>query len=92
MVYEPVDKFGCLCYTIPQYGIFGGTRMPIYEYSCAACGERFELFVRSASQQNAPTCPKCGSPKVQKAVSLFGVGGAAGGSKAGAPSCGPGPV
>jgi putative FmdB family regulatory protein len=66
--------------------------MPIYEYCCAECGERFEVFVRSVSKQAALTCPKCGSPKVQKAISLFGVGGAGGDSKASAVSCGPGPV
>lgn len=61
--------------------------MPIYEYQCNECGERFELFVRSSVQRGAPTCPKCGSPKVQKAISLFGVGGADGGSKSSAASC-----
>jgi len=66
--------------------------MPIYEYRCAECGERFELFVRSSSKQTVPACPKCGSPKVEKAISLFGVGGADGGSRASAASCGPGPV
>ncbi len=65
--------------------------MPIYEYRCAECGERFELFVRSAAGQTAPTCPRCGSPKVQKAISLFGVSGTGGGSKASAASCVAGP-
>ena len=46
--------------------------MPIYEYQCEECHERFELFVRSSAQQATPTCPKCGSGKVSKAVSLFG--------------------
>ncbi|MDY6877183.1 MAG: zinc ribbon domain-containing protein [Chloroflexota bacterium] len=66
--------------------------MPIYEYRCAECGERFELFVRSAAKQPEPTCPKCGSHKAQKAISLFGVGGAGGGSKISAASCGSGPT
>ena len=66
--------------------------MPIYEYQCDECGERFELFVRSAAQRKVPTCPKCGSQRVCKAISLFGVGGAGGSSKSSAPSCGPGPV
>jgi hypothetical protein len=34
----------------------------------------FELFIRSLSQAAEPTCPKCGSPRVKKAISLFGVG------------------
>jgi putative FmdB family regulatory protein len=63
--------------------------MPVYEYRCAECGEQFELFLRSASQTKAPTCPKCGSGKVKKAISLFGVGGASGSNRASAASCGP---
>lgn len=49
--------------------------MPIYEYRCEECDERFEVFVRSAAQQAAPACPRCGSGEVKRAVSLFGVGG-----------------
>ncbi len=64
--------------------------MPIYEYRCDECGERFELFVRSSAQRDNPVCPKCGSPKVQKAISLFGVGGPGGSSKPSAASCGTG--
>jgi putative FmdB family regulatory protein len=65
--------------------------MPLYEYRCDKCGRSFELLVRSASQQNEPKCPHCGSPRVTKAISLFGVGGGGGGSALSA-SCGPGPV
>lgn len=66
--------------------------MPIYEYHCDKCGENFELFVRSASQRGEPECPRCGSTKVKKAISLFGVGGTGGDSQASAASCGPGPI
>lgn len=66
--------------------------MPIYEYRCDECGEKFELLVRSVARQTAPTCPKCGSPQVQKNISLFGIGSAGLGSQASAASCGPGPV
>jgi putative FmdB family regulatory protein len=62
--------------------------MPIYEYRCEECGERFELFVRSLSRQFEPTCPKCGSKRVSKSVSLFGVSGASGSTSAS--TCGPG--
>jgi len=65
--------------------------MPIYEYRCEACGENFDLFVRSLTQQKEPKCPHCGSTNVKKAISLFGVGGAGAGRSAAA-SCGPGPV
>jgi putative FmdB family regulatory protein len=67
--------------------------MPIYEYGCDACGKRFELFLRSTSRAEGPTCPHCGSTKVHKSISLFGVGGGSGGSRVAADtSCGPGPV
>jgi len=64
--------------------------MPVYEYRCKDCGEDFDLFVRSATQQKTPTCPRCGSTKVKKVVSLFGLSG--GGTGGGADSCGPGPI
>lgn len=67
--------------------------MPVYEYSCDACGKKFELFVRSASQSSCPVCPRCSSDQVHKSISLFGVGGASeGGQTAIGASCGPGPV
>jgi|YNPNPStandDraft_1061719.scaffolds.fasta_scaffold79732_2 putative FmdB family regulatory protein len=46
--------------------------MPIYEYRCTECGEEFEKFVRSMTAEVEVACPKCGSPKVEKKVSLFG--------------------
>jgi len=66
--------------------------MPVYEYCCDECGEKFELFVRSSSQKKTPTCPECGSERVRKAISLFGVGGTGGGARTSAASCGSGPV
>jgi putative FmdB family regulatory protein len=63
--------------------------MPIYEYRCDECDELFEVFVRSSSQKVNPTCPKCGSQKVKKAVSLFGVGGAGSSVRS---SCNSGPT
>jgi putative FmdB family regulatory protein len=68
--------------------------MPIYEYRCAQCGEKFELFVRSAAQQAAvPTCPKCGSAETRKALSLFGIGEASRSSSTGdSSSCGSAPT
>lgn len=47
--------------------------MPIYEYECSSCGERFEKFVRLMSAQPEVACPKCGSKQVTKTLSLFGV-------------------
>ena len=66
--------------------------MPVYEYICDECGEKFEVLVRSSTQKAVFTCPQCGSEKVHKAISLFGVGGATRSTAASAASCGPGPV
>jgi putative FmdB family regulatory protein len=71
--------------------------MPIYEYVCQDCGDKYEKFVRSITAPVALTCPTCGSPRGEKALSLFGSIG--NGDKSGsafgntrtssAPSCGP---
>jgi putative FmdB family regulatory protein len=42
--------------------------MPIYEYECEACGNRFELIQR-LSDEPIVICPKCGEPKVHKLMS-----------------------
>jgi len=65
--------------------------MPIYEYQCEECGEKFELLVRSSSRKGTIECPECGSERVHKAISLFsGVGGAS--SHTSGASCGPAPT
>ena len=48
--------------------------MPIYEYSCKACGCSFEKLVKSADE-NLPECPQCGSTEVKKEMSMFSSGG-----------------
>jgi putative FmdB family regulatory protein len=42
--------------------------MPIYEYRCEACQERFEEYL-STSTKPAPPCPACGSEKVARVLS-----------------------
>jgi len=44
--------------------------MPIYEYECCDCCERFELLVFRSD--DAAVCPKCESARVQKMMSVFG--------------------
>src|ERR1700744_1441027 len=41
--------------------------MPIYEFECEECGERFEELV-AASAGNAP-CPACGSARTRRLIS-----------------------
>lgn len=70
--------------------------MPLYEYECAACGEAFELLVRSSEK---PACPSCGSEQLEKQFSVPAAPVASGGSLpvaerpwggCGKPGCGPG--
>jgi len=43
--------------------------MPMYEYVCEKCGEKFEKLVRSAETKIA--CPRCGSPACERLYSSF---------------------
>ncbi len=45
--------------------------MPLYEYKCQGCGERFEELV-SNGQREAICCPYCSSSEVQRLLSTFG--------------------
>jgi len=56
--------------------------MPIFEYTCPNCGHRFEKLILSSRRQRELRCPECGSPDVEKAISLFGTSGS--GSSGGA--------
>lgn len=47
--------------------------MPIYEYVCNECGQRFEQIVMSKSQPIA--CPKCASKKHTLQLSVFAAPG-----------------
>ena len=44
--------------------------MPIYEYRCQACGHQFELLVL---RDGVPACASCGSPKLERLLSMPGV-------------------
>jgi putative FmdB family regulatory protein len=44
--------------------------MPIYEYRCATCDERYEELV-SASATSAPPCPSCGAGGAKRLFSTF---------------------
>ena len=45
--------------------------MPIYEYVCDDCGQRYEQIVLSQTQQVA--CPKCSSGRHTLQLSVFAV-------------------
>ncbi len=55
--------------------------MPIFEFSCRECGEKFERIQNTPAEE--VECPRCGRP-ARRAVSIFS-GSSAGGACA-APS------
>jgi putative FmdB family regulatory protein len=57
--------------------------MPIYEYECQACGEKFELRRSISDNDSEIECPRCGTAKPRRVLSLFSKGSSAG-------SCSPG--
>lgn len=67
-------------------------RMPIYEFHCENCEQDSEILVRSLDWKGTH-CPRCGSSKLQKKLSVFASsvpsGGDGGGDCSGNPrSCG----
>ncbi|HEY3215069.1 MAG TPA: zinc ribbon domain-containing protein [Candidatus Eisenbacteria bacterium] len=47
--------------------------LPIYEYRCSTCGERYESLF-SHSNPSPPSCPRCGATRVERLLSTFVVG------------------
>ena len=45
--------------------------MPIYEYQCAQCGEKFEVRQAIGEGGSGLSCPKCHAPKPTKLFSSF---------------------
>jgi putative FmdB family regulatory protein len=43
--------------------------MPLYEYSCRACGREFEVLVRAGS---VPSCPACHGEDLERLLSIPG--------------------
>jgi len=63
--------------------------MPIYEYQCRECSDRFETLVRS---NDVPACPKCGSENLQKLISAHAIGTGAPDTACGSAPCAPRPM
>jgi putative FmdB family regulatory protein len=64
--------------------------MPLYEYRCEGCGERFEVLQRLGEGADGLTCPRCGAAKPSRQLSTFaagassaGFGGGSGGAACG---------
>lgn len=49
--------------------------MPIYEYRCESCSEKFDVLTRFAERDQAQMCPSCESTKTRVLVSSFAFAG-----------------
>ena len=45
--------------------------MPIYEYQCAQCGERFEVRQSIGEDGSKLNCPKCNAQHLKRLFSVF---------------------
>jgi putative FmdB family regulatory protein len=45
--------------------------MPIYEYRCERCEERFEQLIPLRAEHPPVTCPRCGTQEIHKHLSVF---------------------
>lgn len=63
--------------------------MPMYEYKCSKCNHQFEKLAKSMSSTDAVECPKCGSKKTDRALSVFAVSSQSGSQSAGSGECCP---
>jgi len=57
--------------------------MPVYEYECTNCKEKFELRRSIGDSDSEIKCPACGAGHPQRVLSLFASKAAGGGA------CGP---
>jgi putative FmdB family regulatory protein len=60
--------------------------MPIYEYVCSECDEKFEKLVRAWGE--AVACPACASASVEKRLSSFAFSAGDGARSSGGGGCG----
>jgi len=49
--------------------------MPIYEYRCESCTEKFEVLTRFAERDALQVCPACESTRTRVLVSSFAFAG-----------------
>ena len=47
--------------------------MPVYEYQCKACQNKYSEILSIKESDDTPACPSCGSEEVQKLVSPVSV-------------------
>ena len=59
--------------------------MPLFSYTCQACGKSTEMLVRNAEAQ--PACPACGAEAMVKQMSAINPMGSSSRKMAGPPIC-----
>jgi putative FmdB family regulatory protein len=66
--------------------------MPLYEYACKNCGQRFEILQRMGEGAEGLECPGCGEHELEKQFSTFSSGSGSEGARAAfsGAGCGPG--
>jgi putative FmdB family regulatory protein len=52
--------------------------MPIYEYKCQHCGEKFEAQRKMTDGDSELKCPKCGQKQPRRVFSTFSCTGSSG--------------
>ena len=65
--------------------------MPIYEYTCGKCNQKFDHLARAMSSRETDhgvKCPECGSAKTSRVMSVFAVASDASKSSGADPMCG----
>jgi putative FmdB family regulatory protein len=62
--------------------------MPLYEYRCKSCGNRFELM-QKMEERGCGVCPGCGGTELASLLSVFGVASGSSSSASGEAACGP---
>ncbi len=60
--------------------------MPIYEYRCRSCEDRFEKIVSRRTPDEEIECPTCGERRAERRLSTFAIPGV---STGGGGDCGP---
>jgi putative FmdB family regulatory protein len=65
--------------------------MPIFEFQCDACGYQFEKIVLGSPDGKTLSCPACGSRKIIRKLSTFGISGGQPASGGAGTGCGSSP-
>lgn len=61
--------------------------MPLYEYRCGGCGERFEVLQRMGEGAGSLACPRCGAARPERQLSTFAAATHGGATASAADAC-----